>query len=151
MGVFRLSTRADPTFLAEMLYEIVYWHDDGREERPPLEALLAQPGHARFVEAWGRAGDVAVLALDRRDEPVGAAWSRRFAVAEMQIAVYPEFRRRGVGSLLLGSLVARAAAAGEPVLETTLDRENPARRFLVRRGFEDHPERPGTLVCILGE
>lgn len=147
--MFRLSTRADPAFLAEMLYEVVYWHDDGSEERPSLEALLAQPEHARFVDAWGRAGDVAVLALDRRDEPVGAAWYRRFEAPEMRIAVYPEFRRQGVGSLLLGSLVARARAAGETRLLTTVARENPARRFMVRRGFDDDPERPGTIMHIL--
>ncbi len=142
--MFRLSTRADPAFLAEMLYEAVYWRDDGEEERPPLDALLAQPAHARFVEGWGRPGDVAVLVLDRRDEPVGAAWCRSFTsppdgVGDMIVAVYGEFRRQGVGSLLLGALLARAAAYGAEQLRVTIDADNPARRFLARHGFEVDP------------
>ena len=70
--MFRLSARADPAFLAEMLYEAVNWFDDGAEERPPLDAVLARPENARYVAGWGRPGDVALCALDGRDEPVGA-------------------------------------------------------------------------------
>src|SRR5689334_12241866 len=103
-----------------MLYEAVNWHDDGAEERPSLEAVLAVPENARYIEAWGRAGDVALFALDRRDEPVGAVWMRLFPasapgygyvaddVPELAIAVYPEFRSNKVGTLLLGSIIARA-------------------------------------------
>ena len=76
--MFRLSTRADPAFLAEMLYEAVNWRDDGAEERPALEEQLAQPELRRYVEGWGRKGDLAVVALDRVDEPIGAAWYRIF-------------------------------------------------------------------------
>ena len=61
-----------------MLYEAVNWHDDGAEERPPLDEVLASPENARYVEHWGRPGDVVFFALDRRDEPVAAAWYRRF-------------------------------------------------------------------------
>ena len=87
-----------------MLYEAVNWHDDGAEERPALDAVLAVPENARYVADWGRTGDVALYALDRRDEPVGAAWYRRFTAAapgygyvaddvpELAIGVYPEFR-----------------------------------------------------------
>jgi hypothetical protein len=108
--VIRLSARADPAFLAEMLYEAVNWYDDGAEERPPLEAVLQDPQNARYVGGWGRPGDVALSALDRRDEPVGAAWYRRFTAAEpgygyvaddvpeLAIAVYPEFRGQQVGA-----------------------------------------------------
>ena len=142
--MFRLSTRADPTFLAEMLYEAVYWRDDGEEERPPLDAMLARPEHGRFVERWGRPGDVAVLVLDRRDEPVGAAWCRSFTsppngVGDTIVAVYGEFRRQGVGSLLLGALLARSAAYGAEQLRIGIDADNPGRRFLARHGFEVDP------------
>lgn len=132
-----------------MLYEIAYWHDDGEEERPPFDTLLTEPDHARFVEGWGRPGDLAVLALDRRDEPIGAAWCRRFTETEMRIAVFPEFRRQGVGSLLLGSLLARARAGGEDALEVEAAPDNPARRFLLARGFAETPDRPTRLVCDL--
>ncbi len=146
--MIRLSARADPAFLAEMLYEAVNWFDDGAEERPSMDAVLAEPRNARYVGGWGRPGDVALCALDRRDEPVGAAWYRRFRavepgygfvaddVPELAIGVYPEFRRQRVGSLLLGALVARARRDGERALSLSVHRENPATRLYARHGFE---------------
>ncbi len=158
--MFRLSARADPTFLTEMLYEAVYWHDDGAEERPPLEGLLANDETARYVAGWGRPGDIALCALDRRDEPVGAAWYRRFSasapgygfvaddIPELAIAVYPEFRGEHVGILLLGALTARAGRDGERGLSLSVHRENPARSLYARLGFEVVAE-PGDALTML--
>jgi len=158
--VFRLSARADPAFLTEMLYEAVYWHDDGAEERPPLDGLLANDEIARYVAGWGRPGDVALSALDRRDEPVGAAWYRRFPanapgygyvaddIPEISIGLYPEFRGQRVGSLLLGALIARASRDGERALSLSVGRENPAKRLYARLGFEVVAE-PGDALTIL--
>jgi ribosomal protein S18 acetylase RimI-like enzyme len=159
--VFRLSSRADPAFLTEMLYEAVNWHDDGAEERPTLDAMLAVPANARYITDWGRAGDVALCALDGRDEPVGAAWYRNFPAAapgygyvaddipEISIGVYPEFRGQRVGSLLLGALVARAQRDGERGLSLSVHGENPAKRLYARHGFEVVPPAGETLTMLL--
>ena len=131
-----------------MLYEAVNWRDDGAEERPPLEDLLAQPEMRRYVEGWGRKGDVAIVALDRLDEPVGAAWYRVFDadepgfgfvapdVPELSIAVYPECRGQNVGGLLLGTIVSRARSDGYRAISLSVAEENPARRLYARQGFE---------------
>jgi ribosomal protein S18 acetylase RimI-like enzyme len=160
--VIRLSARADPAFLAEMLYEAVNWYDDGAEERPPLESVLQDPRNARYVGGWGRPGDVALSALDRRDEPVGAAWYRRFTAAEpgygyvaddvpeLAIAVYPEFRGQQVGSLLLGALLARARRDGERAVSLSVNANNPARRLYARHGFEVVGE-PGSSLTMLAD
>jgi ribosomal protein S18 acetylase RimI-like enzyme len=146
--VFRLSSRADPAFLAEMLYEVVNWRDDGAEERPPLDELLERPELRRYVEDWGRIGDVAIVALDRLNEPVGAAWYRNYSadkpgygfvaadVPELAIAVYPECRGQRVGSLLLGTIVSRARAGGASSISLSVAADNPARRLYARHGFE---------------
>jgi ribosomal protein S18 acetylase RimI-like enzyme len=143
-----LSSRADPAFLAEMLYEVVNWHDDGAEERPALDELLERPDLRRYVEDWGRIGDTAIVALDRLNEPVGAAWYRQFTadapghgfvapdVPELSIAVYPECRGQHVGSLLLGTIVSRARSAGYRSMSLSVAAENPARRLYARHGFE---------------
>ncbi len=149
--MFRLSARADPVFLLEMLYEAVFWRDDGRDERPPLESLLNDPHYAAYVEGWGRPGDTALIAFDRSDEPVGAAWARHFpatapgygfiseAIPELAIGVFAEFRRQGVGSLLLGSLIARVTAAGEPALSLSVETDNPSRQLYLKHGFVTVP------------
>ncbi len=160
--MFRLSARADPAFLAEMLYEAVNWFDDGAEERPPLDDVVAQPENARYITGWGRSGDVALCALDRRDEPVGAAWYRRFTAAEpgygyvaddvpeLSIAVYPEFRGQRVGSLLLGALLARARRDGERAISLSVNTQNRAKRLYARYGFEVVTKQADTLTMVLG-
>lgn len=146
-SVFRITTRADPEFLWAMLYEAAFWRDSGDDERPSLDDMRADPVLARYVEGWGRDGDTALVALDRNNEAIGAAWYRRFApgdagygfvapdVPELSIGVYPEFRGGGLGSLLLGSLIVRARAAGVPALSLSVAAENPARRLYLRLGF----------------
>jgi len=164
--VFRLSSRADPAFLAEMLYEAVNWRDDGAEERPPLEELFATPELRRYVEAWGRKGDAAIVALDRLEEPVGAAWFRLFEAAEpgygfvapdvpeLSIAVYPECRGQHVGGLLLGAILSRARSDGYRAISLSVAEENPARRLYAKQGFEvaapsGRTEPGGSLTMIL--
>ena len=158
--VFRLSTRADPAFLAEMLYEAVNWRDDGAEERPPFDEMLARPEVQRYVDGWGRVGDVAIVALDRRDEPVGGAWYRLFRAddagygfvdentPELSIALYPECRRQHVGGLLLGTLLQRARSDGYPAVSLSVARENPARRLYARHGFEVVAETGDSLTMV---
>jgi ribosomal protein S18 acetylase RimI-like enzyme len=145
--MFRLSARSDPAFLAEI-------------ERPPLDDVLARPENARYVEHWGRPGDVAFYALDRRDEPIAAAWYRRFTsdapgygfvaddIPEVAIAVYPEFRGQKVGNLLMGALTARAERDHERALSLSVHGDNPARRLYVRHGFEVHAHDGDTLTML---
>jgi GNAT superfamily N-acetyltransferase len=161
VNVFRLSSRADPAFLAEMLYEAVNWRDDGAEERPPFDELLVDPELRRYVEDWGRKGDVAIVALDRLDEPVGAAWYRTFSIdapgygfvaddiPELSIAVYPECRGQRVGSLLLGTLVNRARTDGHRAISLSVAAANPARRLYERHGFAPAPELNGQSTVDL--
>jgi ribosomal protein S18 acetylase RimI-like enzyme len=146
-----------------MLYEAVYWRDDGAEERPPLDSVLSNPQSARYVENWGRPGDIAVVAFDRNNEPIGATWVRSFSAAapghgyvgddvpELAIGVFPEFRRQGVGSLLLGSLIAHARAAGIRALSLSVERDNPARELYRRHGFVvDHADNGAdTMLLVL--
>ena len=159
--MFRLSAHADPAFLAEMLYEAVNWHDDGAEERPALAGVLAVPQNARYISDWGRAGDVALYALDRRDEPMGAAWMRLFTVAapgygyvaddvpELAIGVYPEFRGQRVGTLLLGSVIARAERDRVRALSLSVHPDNPAKRLYARNGFEVVVDGGDALTMLL--
>jgi ribosomal protein S18 acetylase RimI-like enzyme len=159
--VFRLSAHADPAFLAEMLYEAVNWRDDGAEERPALDTVLSVPENVRYVTEWGRPGDVALYALDRRDEPVGAAWLRLFTAAEpgygyvaddipeLAIAVYPEFRGQRVGTLLLGSVIARAERDRTRAISLSVNRDNPVRHLYARYGFEVVGESGDAMTMLL--
>lgn len=96
-------------------------------EGPPQErsAMEAVPELARYVEGWGRAGDVGLVAVD--DETggrLGAAWYRTFAAdapgygfvdeatPELAIACTAAARGQGIGHRLIAGLLARAHADG---------------------------------------
>lgn len=159
--MLRLTTKVDSDFLAAMLYEAVNWRETGDETRPPLEEMLADPQMARYVEGWGRPGDAALVAVDRADEPVGAAWYRFFTadapgygfvgeqVPEVSIGVYPEVRGQGIGHLLLGGLIARARSEGVQSLSLSVAEDNPARRLYESIGFEVVATGGGSLTMVV--
>jgi ribosomal protein S18 acetylase RimI-like enzyme len=56
----------------------------------------------------------------------------------MDITLLPEFRRRGIGAALLGSVMAEADASGLP-LSLNVETNNPARDWYRRLGFKESP------------
>ncbi len=156
--MYRLTTRIDASFLATMLLEAAFWRGDGR---PSVERMLEDRATARYVEGWGRPGDVALAALDGDDTPVGAAWYRHFRaddagygfvsedIPELSIGVAREHRDRGVGSLLIGSLLQRARARDERAMSLSVDRANPARALYERFGFREQDGNPADTSVIM--
>ena len=116
----RVATGADDGFLWEMLYLAIYVPPS---TRPPPREILGLPGVARYLDGWGRAGDLGFIAFDVRDEtPVGAAWMRLWTegdhgygfvdteTPELIVAVDEAHRGEGVGTLLLRRLLSEAAS-----------------------------------------
>ncbi len=144
-----------------MAYEAAFWRDSGDDERPELSKAQKDRSFARYVDGWGRAGDVALVALDRHDEPLGAAWYRLYPsddagygyispyIPEITIGVYGEYRGQGIGSLLLGSLVTRAKASDLEALSLSVEPDNPSRRLYLRVGFADVGSNGGAITMRL--
>jgi ribosomal protein S18 acetylase RimI-like enzyme len=123
-----------------MSYEAATWRGGSN---PPTEELLARPEVARYLESWGRRGDVGLVAEDDEGCPLGAAWFRLMRgygfvderTPELTVAVEPHARGRGVGTALLRALIDRAEAAGFPALSLSVEEDNPAIRLYERLGF----------------
>lgn len=148
----------------ETLWLAVYYASHSDEE--PGVA----PGHIRsdrdlapFVERWGRTGDVGVVAVDESGQPAGAAWLRVMdsspaavdtagdAAAELVIAVFPEYRGRGVGEDLLRRLL-KVAKDHHSLVVLSARVGNPAVRLYERHGFETTTEitnRIGTRSVVM--
>ncbi len=134
----RPATSDDADFIGEMLAEAAH--------EPEVEVATDNPDLARYVEGWGREGDLGFLA-DRDGELVGAAWLRLLTgenrgfgyvgdeTPELAVAVRPEFRGEGIGTMLLGRLL-EAAKARHPSASLSVRRDNPALRLYERMGFE---------------
>lgn len=129
--------------LTEFLYEAV-WRPDGA---PPVpRTALQEPALRRYVEEFGRVA--------------GAVWVRRMhgfghvddATPELAVALYPEYRGRGIGTLLLRAMLERLRQEGCARVSLSVQRENRAAAWYLREGFELLAERDGELVmvCRLG-
>jgi ribosomal protein S18 acetylase RimI-like enzyme len=156
----RLAGLTDAIFLREMVYEAA--SPLGGRRRPRKDELLAQPRVASFVDGWGsRPGDHGIIA-ECELEPVGAAWFRVFEegdpdvgfvggeTPELLIALTPEHRGKGVGGLLLTSLIAKAGEEGMPSIGLNVPRSNlPAVALFRRHGFETRRDADGVLTMTL--
>jgi len=135
----------DERFLCEMLFAASAW----RPGSSPLTVEEARDVRIRklYVEGWGRAGDVGVIAYEAGEQPLGACWYRLFTeaqhgygfidptVPELAIFVRQDARGRGVGTALLRTLVSRAQAEGCSALSLSVEQDNRAVHLYNRAGF----------------
>jgi len=148
--VIRHGSAADVPFMRSMLAHAYAWRVNAFEAEIPL---------TRYVDNWGRAGDVAVIAHDTGNR-VGAAWLRRFkagepgygfvdeATPELSIAVVPSQRDRGLGRQLMDALLEDAREAGYTQVSLSVEKGSPAVSFYERYGFEVVGESDGGLVML---
>jgi ribosomal protein S18 acetylase RimI-like enzyme len=134
--------------MRSMLAHAYAWRVNAFEADIPL---------SRYVDNWGRPGDVAVIAHETGNR-VGAAWLRIFSpdepgygyvddtTPELSIAVVPSRRRHGLGKELMDALLAAADGAGHEAVSLSVEADSPAVSFYERNGFESVREQEGGLV-----
>ncbi len=140
----RRAAPADESILWDMLFYAANMAEEGTASS---EAAKSHPYLAEFVEGWGRAGDLGVIAIDSAGgTALGAAWlrclsgaeKRYIAVAEgvpeLAIAVAPAAIGQGIGGALLGALLDLARGHYSAVA-LSVRASNPARHLYERHGF----------------
>lgn len=154
----RPLTPQDEPFLWEMLYQAIYVPEG--QPRPP-RSILQEPSLAHYARAWGQQpGDLGILALEpAQGQPVGAAWLRLFSgadpgygyvaedIPEFSVAILPEYRGQGLGSLLLETLLKEAAGSYRSV-SLSVSRDNPVTRLYARLGFVTCAESDSSLTMV---
>lgn len=110
-----------------------------------LEAVQKQSCLTRYVQNWGRVGDVGFVAYIG-DLPIGAAWLRLWSMddrgfgsiddvtPELAMAVLPEYRGQGVGTTLLNQILETAQGLF-PAVCLSVRGENPVANLYQRVGF----------------
>jgi GNAT superfamily N-acetyltransferase len=146
--MIRRGSPADVPFMRSMLAHAYAWRVNQFEADIPL---------TRYVDNWGRSGDVAVISTETGHR-VGAAWLRAFSkdapgygfvddrTPELTIAVVPSRRRHGLGQELLDALLSRAREEGHNSVSLSVEADSPAVAFYERNGFEAVRESDGGLV-----
>lgn len=136
----RPATQDDEAFLVSMLAYASGWRDG--KPAPAAEALAS-----RYARGFGRAGDLGVVA-ESDGERAGAAWCRLLRdgdrgygpvaddVPELALAVLPEQRGVGLGTMLVDALLDAVARSGFRAVSLSVQPDNPAVRIYERAGFE---------------
>lgn len=145
-----------------MLFEAWLW--DPRDDRPDYEewrrteARLDDPYLAAFGEV---SSDIGVIA-EQGERLIGAAWIRAFSsetaqrgflredIPELAIAVERQYRGKGVGRVLLITLIERALSAGTPGISLHVNRRNTKALRLYRSiGFVEQKADDAGPVMLL--
>ena len=146
--MLRKGSHADVPFMRSMLPHAYGWRVNALDADIPL---------TRYVDNWGRAGDVALIAHETGNR-VGAAWFRLFRegepgygfvdeqTPELSIAVVPSRRKHGLGQELLDGLLEKARTAGHAQVSLSVEKGSPAVAFYERNGFTAAGESQGGLV-----
>lgn len=146
--MIRRASHGDVVFMRSMLAHAYGWRVNQLSTDIPL---------ARYVDNWGREGDVALVAAEGPNR-VGAAWFRLFTAEapgyafvdgetpELTIAVVPSRRRHGVGQELLDALLEKARAEGHQAVSLSVEQGSPAVGFYERNGFERVTEDEGAVT-----
>lgn len=106
---------------------------EGMKEAFFRQQFAAQ--HAYYQEHYTGA-EFDVILVD--GAPAGRLYVARWAdeIRIVDIALLPEFRGKGVGTRLLGEVLAEAGRKGLPA-RIHVERDNPARTLYLRLGFRD--------------
>lgn len=142
--VIRALTSEDEPILWEMLYQAL---QNAEGEDTPRD-IVQRPEFARYVEGWGRPGDVGFVAHDREDHQLlGSVWFREpapGATPELAFAVKPGHRRRGIGAALLTQWV--RANPQQSTISLHVPPGHPAVRLYERFGFKVASENSGSVT-----
>lgn len=140
----RQETEQDNDFLWEMLYQSIFVVEG---EVKPLRDILNQPDIIKYLCNWGRRGDIALIATDLNDNPIGAIWIRLFDETNktygyidentpvLSMALLSEYRGKGIGTVLLKEMIRTANDLGFKSLSLSVDPKNPALRLYEKQGF----------------
>jgi len=145
--LIRQLTREDEPVLWEMLY---YGLSSAGKKEPSSRDVVRRPETSRYVEGWGRVGDIGFVAHDKKDGALlGAVWLRRpigkpGASPELALAVKPEHRRHGIGTALLTQLV--RANPDDSTISISFVAGKPVLRLYERFGFKVVEQRPDAVV-----
>ncbi|WP_379138801.1 GNAT family N-acetyltransferase [Paenibacillus sp. sgz500958] len=143
----RPITVQDIPFLWDMLYESIYV-PEGQKSATNRD-IINQPSISKYVEGWGRKGDMGYIAVNELGHSIGSITLRYFnkdnkgygyindETPELGMALRSEYRGRGVGTELLKTLLEQAKTKGIHTISLSVDPNNSAMKLYKRFGFKE--------------
>lgn len=153
--MIREIAESEVNFLYQAVHQASYIPEG--MERPPM-SFVYEPAVSRYVENFGRDGDVAFVLVDEA-ELVGAIWCRLYSedckgygfvdesTPELGMAVFEKYRGQGFGTQMMQRLIETLVDRGYRQVSLSVDRRNPAVRLYERFGFETVSE--SGIACVM--
>ena len=132
---------AESPLLEDFLYEAIFLPEG---TAPPPRSILNEEALRVYIREFGsRPGDVCLMA-EAGGQAVGAVWARIMddyghvddETPSLAISLYPAYRGRGIGTDLLGRMLAQLRQDGYKQVSLSVQKANPAANLYRRMGFE---------------
>jgi|LAHU01.1.fsa_nt_gb GNAT superfamily N-acetyltransferase len=155
--IIRPIYKSEIAFLNIMLYNAIFIPPGG--EKLP-ENIIDHPEISKYIRDFGRKGDSCFVA-EIDGELVGAIWARLFdetnkafgfvdsATPEISLAIYERFRKKGIGTLLLKTMINALADEGYKQISLSVDRINFAYDLYKKVGFIDYKTAGDSITMIM--
>lgn len=143
--------------LEEFLYDAIF-QPEGREPVP--REVIHQPELAVYIQDFGKADDLCLVA-ELEGTVLGAVWTRILAgevkgygnidgsTPEFAISVKKEFRKQGIGTLLMREMTALLKEKGYERVSLSVDKINYAYRMYEKLGFKVVKEQEDDYLMLL--
>ncbi|HUM56210.1 MAG TPA: GNAT family N-acetyltransferase [Bacillota bacterium] len=127
--------------LADFLYESVFQPDIAN---PLPRTIIQEPSVWMYVEGFGSKKDDHCFVAEINGRIVGAVWVRCIkgfghiddSIPEFAIAVYPRYRRKGIGTKLMKRMLVYLRNQGYKRASLSVQKNNPAVKIYREVGFE---------------
>ena len=146
-------------FLMEgLMYEAVYQPDPSN---PYPKDIIYLPQVRIYWDNWGAEKDDHCLVSFVENKIAGAVWVRTFQgefrgygyidgqTPELAIAIFEEYRNKGIGTQLMNYMIELLQAKGYPQVSLSITKGNPAVRLYERLGFKVIDENEGDYIMLL--
>ena len=154
--IIRDLDQSETGILKTMLYNAIFIPPEEVKPHPEIREL---PEIAVYIKDFGREGDICLVA-EIEGVIAGAVWTRLFTagaqgygfiapeIPELSMSVLEQYRRQGIGTMLLAGMLKKLASKGFRQVSLSVDLANYAYRMYRKQGFEDYARHDESMTML---
>ncbi len=139
--------------LTEFIYEAIFQKDP---QLPVSRTIIQDPSIWIYIDAFGTKKDDYALVAIQDEKIIGAVWVRCIKAFDQveddvpifSLSVYPEYRKKGVGTQLMKKMLEYLKLNGYSTASLAVQKENYAAQLYLRLGFEISFENAEEYIMI---
>lgn len=155
--VIRNLEKSEISILEDFLYEAIFQRDE--TSLLPRD-IIKEPSLEIYIKDFGKEEDYCLVA-EVNNKIIGAVWTRVIDgfgsidsnTPEVAISLYKEYRNKGIGTMLMRSMLELLKKEGYTKTSLAVQKENYAVMMYQKVGFEiiDKSDEEYIMICNLSE